>query len=167
MQTLPTLTTEISHFKLFGFICWCDWSAMFMGEASIIQTAQSRTGVAVCWLKTLMWLAVIKNKRENIQCHWIQRASCHVSHTSVPVLSLNAVAWSREAVKIVLKTERAVFPGTLFKGWVKRHPNEEWQRYPARGQLPHSPCFSEPDKSAQGSSAILCVAVQGGFIILR
>lgn len=44
---------------------------------------------------------------------------------------------------------------------MKRHPNEEWQRYPARGQLPHSPCFSELNKSAQGSSVILCVAVEG------
>lgn len=82
----------------------------------------------------------------------------------IPLLlffSLNTILWSRNAIKILLKTERAVFPGTLFKGWVKRHPNEEWQRYPARGQLPHSPCFSELDKSAQGSSVILCVAVEG------
>lgn len=87
--------------------------------------------------------------------------NCHISHTSFPVLSLNTILWSRNAIKNVLKTESAVFPGTLFKGWVKRHPNEEWQWYPARGQLPHSPCFSEPDKSAQGSSVILCVAVEG------
>lgn len=77
------------------------------------------------------------------------------------VLSLNTILWTRNAIKIVLKTERAVFHGTLFKGWVKRHPNEEWQRYPDRGQLPHSPCFSELNKSAQGSSVILCVAVEG------
>lgn len=44
---------------------------------------------------------------------------------------------------------------------MKRHPNEEWQRYTTRGQLPHSPGFSELDKSAQGSSVILCVAAKG------
>ncbi len=87
--------------------------------------------------------------------------NCHVSQTSVPVLSLNTITWSGNVIKTVFKTERAVFPGTLFKGWVKRHPNEEWQRYPARGQLPHSPCFSELDKSVQGSSVIVCVAVEG------
>lgn len=87
--------------------------------------------------------------------------SCLSYPFSFPVLSLNTILWSRNPIKIVLKTERAVFPGTLFKGWVKRHPNEEWQRYPARGQLPHSPCFSELNKSAQGSSVILCVAVEG------
>lgn len=44
---------------------------------------------------------------------------------------------------------------------MNRHPDEEWQRYTTRGQLPHSPCFSELDKSAQGSSVILCVAAEG------
>lgn len=92
---------------------------------------------------------------------------CNVFHTSFLFLflSLNTISWSRNAIKMVLKTERAVFPGTLFKGWVKRHPNEEWQRYPARGQLPHSPCFSELNKSAQGSSVILCVAAGGDLSV--
>lgn len=82
------------------------------------------------------------------------------SFLSLPILSLKRILWSRNVTKNFLKTASLVFPGTFFKGWVKSHPNEEWQRYQARGQLLHSPCFSELDKSAQGSSVILCVAVE-------
>lgn len=135
----------------------------------MFKTAQSAAGVLVFWSWCESLTSIILFLRRcagNTVINMGHNFECNTTVMSpkplFPVLSLNTILWSGNAIKIVLKTERAVFPGTLFKGWVKRHPNEEWQRYPARGQLPHSPWFfSERDKSVQGSSVILRVAAEG------
>lgn len=61
-------------------------------------------------------------KTTYLQCHdWKQR-NRHAFHASFPVFYLNTILWSRNAIKIVLKTEKSSIPWDSLQGLSETSP---------------------------------------------